>query len=231
MGTSGTSYSMWTLLLVGVVLPLTSSFITYTFVSMENNAIMLDQTQALIAIIALIKLALLGSTGVFPIDLNQLYRDLAGNRIRRQALRFPLQQSLPTTQVAELYQIPEDDWLPCVRRFLCELEVAAKTSDQYEVAEPQIDPDDEDRHPEEDVAPPKVDPMQEMHIEALRALYRETDPSGELSTRSSRALRSLEALTGKSCEAAYRNCPGRFTPSGAFNAVFEEINLGVHEEL
>lgn len=66
-------------------------------------------------------------------------------------------------------QVPDVETLPCTRRFLCELEVAARTSDNYLPQEPQVH---EGRDPSEEVAPEEVDPITEMQIEAVRAIYR-----------------------------------------------------------
>lgn len=65
--------------------------------------------------------------------------------------------------------MPDVEALPCTRRFLCELEAAARTSDKYLPQEPQ---EHEGRDPSEEVAPEEVDPITEMQIEAVRALYR-----------------------------------------------------------
>ncbi|XP_050691266.1 uncharacterized protein LOC126982961 [Eriocheir sinensis] len=103
-------------------------------------------------------------------------------------------------------QVPEVEGLPCTRRLLCELETAARTSDIYL---PRAPKEHEGRDPSEEEAPQEVDPITEIQIEAVRALYREDDPTGELSERGRRAVKVVEELTGAACETAYRLCPGR----------------------
>lgn len=66
-------------------------------------------------------------------------------------------------------QVPEVQQMPCTRRFLCELETIARTSDNYMPKEPEAL---NGRILEEEVAPEEVDPLAEMQIEAVRALYR-----------------------------------------------------------
>lgn len=207
------------LLLVGVVLPLVSSFITYTFISMGNNALEVDETGALLIILTLIKLMLISTQGVFPINMNELFTNLM-SRGKRSA------NSIVEFDNSTLYQVPEVDLMPCTRRFLCEMEMAAKTSDNYLPSKgPAVTGD---RNLEEEVAPEEVDPLTELHIEAIRALYREEDPTGELSPRGQRALEVMEGLTGPVCEKAYRLCPGRYTSSLIYRTIFDEMNLVVH---
>ncbi|KAG7173648.1 hypothetical protein Hamer_G025029 [Homarus americanus] len=205
---------MW-FFLVGVLLPLATSLVTYTFISMGSNALAVDETGALIIILTLIKLVLLSTQGIFPININKVF-----NNIIERGKRSPGSSSRNTNIIGSfdnstLYQVPEVDVMPCIRRFLCELEVAARTSDNYLPKEPEVVMD---RNLEEEVAPEEVDPISEMQ-----------DPMGDLSPRGLRALAVMEGLTGPSCELAYRLCPGRYTAPLAYRAIFEEINLIVHD--
>ncbi|CAL4093504.1 unnamed protein product [Meganyctiphanes norvegica] len=128
-----------------------------------------------------------------------------------------------------LYKVPDVSLNPCIRRFLCELETVAKTSDNYLPEEPAID---YDRIVQEEEAPEQADPLKEMHIEAVRALFRDEDPTGEINLRSRRAVDVMNGLTGgSSCEQAYKQCPGRFSAPMVFRAVFDEFNMEVHDEL
>ncbi|XP_071526764.1 uncharacterized protein [Panulirus ornatus] len=200
--------------LVGVVVPLATSLVTYTFVSMGSNALALDETGALIVILTLIKLVLLSTQGIFPINMNNVFSSIIrGKRSTNYIGAF---------DNSTLYQVPDVDLMPCIRRFLCELEVAARTSDNYLPKEPEAV---NDRNLDEEVAPEEVDPISEMQAEAIRALYREEDPTGALSERGRRALAVVEALTGPACEVAYRLCPGRYTAPLVYRTIFEEINL------
>lgn len=210
------------LLLIGVVLPLVSSFITYTLVTLEANATPLGETGGLILSIALLKLMLLATTGIFPVNLNDLFKNILGlkRKKRDDGTSMEYDNSI-------LYQVPEVELMPCTIRFLCELEVAAKTSDNYLPQPPQVM---NGRILDEEVAPEEADPLTELQIEAIRALYREEDPTGELSGRGRQALTVLEKLTGPSCEKAYNLCPGRYTIPLVYRTVFDEINLVVHDE-
>lgn len=67
------------------------------------------------------------------------------------------------------HQVPEVEGLPCTRRLLCELEAAARTSDNYLPRPPK---EHEGRDPSEEETPEEVDPISEIQIEAVRALYR-----------------------------------------------------------
>ncbi|XP_069952015.1 uncharacterized protein [Cherax quadricarinatus] len=206
--------------LLGVVLPIVSSLVTYSFISFGVKPIPVDETGALICMIILIKLVLLWTQGIFPIDLNGVLFSIYERRER----------SINGSTINDrhsLYQVPDVEDMPCIRRFLCEMETAAKTSDNYLPKEPAVV---NDRILEEEVAPEEVDPLTEMQVEAVRALYREEDPTGELSERGRRALGVVEGLTGKSCEVAYRLCPGRFTTSLIYRAIFDEINVVIKDE-
>ena len=59
---------------VSVVVPLVASFVTYTFVSLPGEAIALDQTGSLVALLVLLKIFVLGVTHHLPFDLNKLWR-------------------------------------------------------------------------------------------------------------------------------------------------------------
>ncbi|KAK8393558.1 hypothetical protein O3P69_006710 [Scylla paramamosain] len=207
----------WRPLVVGVVtvvLPLASALVTYTFVSMGSDPVTLDDTGALILMLAMAKLLLLSTQGIFPVDLNEVFYDLVYRAPRDAEERN------------NLYKVPDVEALPCTRRFLCELEAAARTSDNYLPRGPE---EHEGRNPNEEAAPEEVDPITEMQIEAIRALYREEDPTGELSDRGRRAVKVVEGLTGSACESAYRLCPGRYTSGMVFRAIFDEINLKAHK--
>ncbi|KAK4329110.1 hypothetical protein Pmani_000521 [Petrolisthes manimaculis] len=204
----------WLAGVVSVVLvPLVTTLVTYTFVSMGSDALVVDDTGALIIMLAFIKLVLLGSQGIFPIDLNPIYEKIVGRRKR----------SINSTA----FEVPEVRHTPCVRRFLCELEAAARTSDNYLPRGPNEV--DDGWNLDEEVAPEEVDPIHEMQVEAIRALFREEDPTGELSKRGQSALAVVGALTGQVCEEAYALCKGRFTAPMAYKAIFEEINLVISD--
>lgn len=97
--------------------------------------------------------------------------------------------------------------MPCLRRLLCEVETAARTSDQYGQ---QAVSDVNDRRPEEEVDIDMPDPITELHEEAIRAMFGHNNPDSPDSTPGTRkALEVLNSLTGESCEAAYKLCPGR----------------------
>lgn len=68
------------ILLVATVLPLVCSFVTYTFVSLPDNSIALDQNGTLVALLVLLKIFLLGSTGKLPVNLNDLFSRFRGKR-------------------------------------------------------------------------------------------------------------------------------------------------------
>ncbi|KAK3887410.1 hypothetical protein Pcinc_008526 [Petrolisthes cinctipes] len=198
---------------VGVLVPLVTTLVTYTFVSMGSDALVVDDTGALIIMLAFIKLVLLGTQGIFPIDLDAVYNNII-NRGKR---------SINSTA----FEVPEVSHTPCVRRFLCELEAAARTSDNYLPRGPNEV--DDGRNLDEEVAPEEVDPIHEMQVEAIRALFREEDPTGELSERGQSALAVVGALTGTVCEEAYALCKGRFTAPMAYKAIFEEINMVIRD--
>lgn len=65
-------------------------------------------------------------------------------------------------------QVPEVEGLPCTRRLLCELEAAARTSNNYLPRAPR---EHEGRNPGDEAAPEEVDPITEIQIEAVRALF------------------------------------------------------------
>ncbi|XP_045595779.2 uncharacterized protein [Procambarus clarkii] len=205
--------------LVGVVVPLVTSLVTYTFVSMGSEALAVDEIGALIIMVTIIKLVLLSTQGIFPIDMNEVLHQIIqrGKRSTNEDGTF---------NNSSLYQVPAVDEMPCIRRFLCEVEVATRTSDNYLPKEPEAV---NDRILEEEVAPEEVDPISEMQVEAVRALYREEDPTGELSERGRRALQVVESMTGPACEMAYKLCPGRFTAPLIYRTIFEEINLAVSD--
>ncbi|XP_050690707.1 uncharacterized protein LOC126982580 [Eriocheir sinensis] len=200
--------------MVAVVLPFASALVTYTFVSMGNEALAVDDTGGLIIMLVLAKLLLLSTQGIFPVDLNNVLYDLAYRSPRDADNRN------------SLYQVPKVEGLPCTRRLLCELEAAARTSDNYL---PRTPKEHEGRDPSEEEAPEEVDPITEMQIEAVRALFREEDPTGELSHRGRRAVKVVEKLTGAACETTYRLCPGRFSAPMLYRAIFEEMNVKVHD--
>ncbi|XP_064107890.1 uncharacterized protein LOC135216450 [Macrobrachium nipponense] len=214
------------LFIVGVVLPMVSSFITYTLVTLEANAMPLDETGGLIILLAFLKLLLISTTGVFPIDMNSFFSDLMERQRKKRDVI--MDGSTSSNRNATLYQVPDVDLMPCTRRFLCELETVAKTSDKYLPKRANAIDDGEDNwNPEEDVAPEQVDPLSELQIEAARALFRDEDPTGELSERSKKGLAVIEGLTGSVCEEAYRLCPGRFTAPTLYRTFFDEINLEI----
>ncbi|ROT67896.1 hypothetical protein C7M84_013989 [Penaeus vannamei] len=206
--------------LFGVVLPIVTSLVTYTLVTLESDPLNLDETGALILTIALIKIIILGGTGVFPIDINKLFDNIV-TRGKRSTISSGVIYDNNT-----LYQVPEVVRMPCIRRLLCHMEMAARTSENYLPKEPAVI---EGRNLEEEVAPEPADPITELQIEAVRALFKEEDPTGELSPRGNRALRVIEGLTGEACEAAYNLCPGRFTIPGLYRTLFDEMNFAVHE--
>lgn len=208
------------MVLLGVVLPLVTSFVTYTVVSLGSKPIMVDETGALIIMLTLLKLVLLSTQGIFPIDLNALFNSII-NKGKRSTT------ALRASNNRTLYEVPEVDETPCIRRFLCELETVVRTSDNYLPEEPTEAIND--RILEEEFDPEVVDPISEMQAEAIRALYREGDPTGELSERGRRALGVVESLTGQACELAYRLCPGRYKPLLVYRTIFDEINMIVHD--
>ncbi|KAF2367519.1 hypothetical protein FHG87_001730, partial [Trinorchestia longiramus] len=61
-----------------ILLPIASSFITYAIVLAKNKPIALDPTQGAILSLALLKFILLGSLGVFPINLDRLFVQVLG---------------------------------------------------------------------------------------------------------------------------------------------------------
>ncbi|KAL7643957.1 UNVERIFIED_CONTAM: hypothetical protein RMT77_005969 [Armadillidium vulgare] len=197
------------------VLPLASAFITYVFSIMGDKTIQLDEVQSLILIIALIKLMLLGGTGIFPINLNEIFTVFhtnLTNRITRTEISF--------------YKLPIGDKFPCTRRMLCETEMIARSSDSYTETEPLID---NDRNLEEEVNPLQEDPFTAIHIEAVKAFYREDGE--ELTDKTKKALELIESLTGRHCEEAYRRCQGRFNAPAYIRVILDEFHFKVKEEL
>ncbi|ROT85007.1 hypothetical protein C7M84_021598 [Penaeus vannamei] len=208
----------WWVCALGVVLPLATSFVLYTFVGL-GIALEVGETGALLIMITLAKVLLLSSLNIIPVNFNELVEDHMGRDERST-------RSVSRINNSSVYQVPEVQQMPCTRRFLCELETIARTSDNYMPKEPEAL---NGRILEEEVALEEVDPLAEMQIEVVRALYREEDPTGELSDRGKRGLAVLEGLTGSTCETAYRLCPGRFSAPRIYWTIFEEVNLVVHE--
>lgn len=212
-----------------LVLPIASSFITYAIVAAKNTPISLDPTQSAILALAILKFVLLGGLGVFPIDMDKLF-----HQVKRD------QESRPRRDVAEgsemgpwggqrLFEVPSVDSMPCIRRLFCEIETAARTSDAYGQQESQ---NTVDRHLEEEVDVEETDPLTELYIEAIRAMYGHDEPSSPDSTRATeRALQTVKALTGDSCERAYKMCSGRYTAPMVFKRVFQEMNFRARDEL
>ncbi|ROT67895.1 hypothetical protein C7M84_013988 [Penaeus vannamei] len=191
----------------------------YTFVGLGIDALEVGETGALLIMITLAKVLLLSSLNIIPVNFNELVEDHMGRDERST-------RSVSRINNSSVYQVPEVQQMPCTRRFLCELETIARTSDNYMPKEPEAL---NGRILEEEVALEEVDPLAEMQIEVVRALYREKDPTGELSDRGKRALAVVEGLTGFTCETAYRLCPGRFSAPRMYWTIFEEVNLVVHE--
>jgi len=204
---------LWAL---AVAVPLTSALVTYTFVSSHSNGIQLDATQSAIVCLALIKLVLLGSTGVFPINLDDMF----------DKTWWPFSRRSRRAVQDNMFQMPAVGKMPCMRRLLCEVETAARTSDQYgvEAAEGV-----NDREASDEVNPEKVDPLSEVYIEAVRAMYGHNTPdSPDCTEHTDRAFRLMHDINGQHCEQAYRLCPGRYTAPMIFKAVLDEI--GLHAE-
>ncbi|XP_042213277.1 uncharacterized protein LOC121860265 [Homarus americanus] len=105
------TFPMLPVVTLTAILPLVCSLVTYTFVSLPDNSIALNQNGALLALLVLLKIFVIGATGRLPIDLNKLF---SGRRSRRDAT------------YVDQEDLVED--LPCTVRILCELETAARTA-------------------------------------------------------------------------------------------------------
>nr|XP_027236728.1 uncharacterized protein LOC113827972 [Penaeus vannamei] len=112
--------------------------------------------------ITLAKVLLLSSLNIIPVNFNELVEDHMGRDERST-------RSVSRINNSSVYQVPEVQQMPCTRRFLCELETIARTSDNYMPKEPEAL---NGRILEEEVALEEVDPLAEMQIEVVRALYR-----------------------------------------------------------
>nr|XP_027224727.1 uncharacterized protein LOC113816934 [Penaeus vannamei] len=174
------------ILLVATVLPLVCSFVTYTFVSLPDNSIALDQNGTLVALLVLLKIFLLGSTGRLPVNLNDLFSKFRGKR---------------DTASANEGALVED--LPCMVRILCEVETAAKTGmddalpDVEALHEGSVDARGQTLDGGDRVEGTllDVDHIADFHDEAVRALY--ADRSDDLTAPSRAALAKLAGLTGE----------------------------------
>lgn len=63
-----------TLLVLTIFTPVTTAFVTYTFVSLPDNSIALDQNGSLAVLLVLLKIFVLGVTGQLPLNLNELLK-------------------------------------------------------------------------------------------------------------------------------------------------------------
>ncbi|XP_018011398.1 uncharacterized protein LOC108668666 isoform X2 [Hyalella azteca] len=209
-----------------VLLPVVSSFITYTLVVFKTNPIVLDTTQASLLSLALLKLVLLGGLRVFPINLNELFSQALGNtEFREKRDVNNATEHIPSLRHKELPVAA----FPCLRRMFCEIETTAKTSDSYGETASQ---NDVDRHPEEEVDVEALDPQIELYTEAVRALYGYDSPTApDSSPATERALSLMQSLTGKSCEEAYKLCSGRYTAPMIFGKLFKELTVRIKDEL
>ncbi|KAF2361283.1 hypothetical protein FHG87_007963 [Trinorchestia longiramus] len=252
----------WIIVALSLLLPMVSSFITYTLVSMFSRPIALDTTQATLVCLALMKTLLLGATGVFPIDLNLIFKQVLG-----EGGFYPDEEEVTTqTSVTDeeeksteedsvedqearrsgrsrrnsdrnnsniinnmLFTTPDVSHTPCIRRFLCEIETVIRTSDDFN-ARPSENV--VDRHPEEEVDVESPDPQLELYTEGVRALFGYNRPSHPDSTPSTKKVLALiQALTGKSCEKAYKLCLGRYTAPMVFKVIFDEVGFRAKDEL
>ncbi|XP_018011412.1 uncharacterized protein LOC108668681 [Hyalella azteca] len=241
----------WVVLGLSLLLPMVSSFVTYIFISMLTKPIALDTTQATILCLALMKMALLASTGIFPVNMDLLFEQVFGTGT------YPSDDDATTTEVPLeepdldadprserdrravdsagniftpfLYKVPDVAKTPCLRRFLCEIETVIRTSDDFENKPSE---NDADRHPEEEVDVESSDPQIELYTEAVRALYGYDSPSApDSSPATERALSLMQSLTGKSCEEAYKLCSGWYTAPMVFKVVFDELGFRAKDEL
>ena len=69
----------FSIIILAFLVHISYSLITYSYVSLPDNSISLDTNGAIFALLVLFKLFIVGSTGVFPIHLN----DLLAKRKRR----------------------------------------------------------------------------------------------------------------------------------------------------
>ncbi|KAF2356746.1 hypothetical protein FHG87_012499 [Trinorchestia longiramus] len=130
---------------------------------------------------------------------------------------------------SKLFKTPDVSHTPCIRRFLCEIETVIRTSDDF--GERPSD-NDVDRHPEEEVDVEYPDPQLELYTEAVRALYGYDSPSApDSSPAMEKVLALMQSLTGKSCEKAYKLCPGRYTAPMVFKIIFNEVGFRAMDEL
>lgn len=63
-----------TLLILTVFAQVSTAFVTYTFVSLPDNSIALDQNGSLAVLLVLLKIFVLGVTGQLPLNLNELLK-------------------------------------------------------------------------------------------------------------------------------------------------------------
>lgn len=77
---------------VAVVVPVVASLVTYTFVSLPGDAIALDQTGSLVAMLVLLKIFVLGITHHLPFDLNRLWKKHVRVERELQGLPYLLQE-------------------------------------------------------------------------------------------------------------------------------------------
>ncbi|KAF2367514.1 hypothetical protein FHG87_001725 [Trinorchestia longiramus] len=209
-----------------MLLPIASSYITYIVIAGKTDPIALDATQGVLLSLALIKLVLLGSLGVFPIHLDTVFTQVLGDEEYRP--RRSLHNSTDLAVSWRYKEIPVHK-IPCLRRMFCEIETAAKTSDSYGNEPSQ---NDVDRHLEEEMDVESPDPLLEMYTEAVRALYGYDGPSApDSSPATEKALSLMQSLTGKSCEQAYKLCSGRYTAPMVFGKIFTELNIRLKDEL
>ncbi|KAK4329109.1 hypothetical protein Pmani_000520 [Petrolisthes manimaculis] len=148
-----------------VCAPVTTAFVTYTFVSLPDNSIALDQNGSLAVLLVLLKIFVLGVLGQLPLNLNELLKK--GRKRRDNNHHGPM-----------LNKDMEEE-MPCTVRILCELETAARTSSEDQFTFPQhqhygeVDDrgqtlDDGDR-----VAGTllDVDPLSDFHEEGVTQLF------------------------------------------------------------
>ncbi|KAK7069862.1 hypothetical protein SK128_021070 [Halocaridina rubra] len=83
--------------LLGIVLPLVSSFITYTLVTLETNALQLDDAGALVITIILIE-----RDRNLPIDLNQIAKDIYDKARNKRDVTAPNFDNSSLYQVSAL---------------------------------------------------------------------------------------------------------------------------------
>ncbi|XP_071526326.1 uncharacterized protein [Panulirus ornatus] len=208
--------SLLTLVGATVMLPLACSLVTYTFVSLPDNSISLNQSGSLVALLVLLKIFILGATGRLPIDLNEFFSKRRGKR----GARYLVEEAL------------EDD-LPCTIRILCELETAARGAmddlmpDPGALHEGEVDERGQTVGDGDRVGGTllDVDHIGSYHDEAVRALF--SDQSDDLTSGSRHALSLLAGLTGEGrCEAAYTQCrAGRLSPKMALGVLFQELSV------